>query len=251
MRVIIAGSRTIAGPGIVETALANCSFEPTLVISGTANGPDMMGEEWARKNAIDIELFPADWETHGRRAGMLRNAEMARFAEALVALWDGSSKGTANMIETMQRMEKPVHVHRVITQLRGVWSGLSNMAELGPVTFQDLEYRSVEAVYQSLKTQDMEKRKSFCEMSGPEAKKIGRGLRLRPDWDSIKVRAMAAIIAAAYKPGTNRADLLLFTEDASIVEGNTWGDTFWGVCNGRGRNILGRILEAQRSRLRS
>ena len=61
---------------------------------------DKLGEEWARSKGIPVEVYEADWETYGRRAGYIRNASMALVADALIAIWDGESKGTSHMIKT-------------------------------------------------------------------------------------------------------------------------------------------------------
>ncbi len=69
------------------------------VISGTASGADTLGERYAKENGYKLTRFPADWNKHGKKAGYIRNCEMADYAEALIAFWDGESKGTKNMIE--------------------------------------------------------------------------------------------------------------------------------------------------------
>ena len=100
MRTIIAGSRTITDREWVFNTLSD--MQPYLnilsVLSGCANGPDRFGEQWAYSLNIDIEKFPANWDLYGKRAGFVRNIEMAEKADALVAFWDGSSKGTRHMI---------------------------------------------------------------------------------------------------------------------------------------------------------
>lgn len=109
MRTIIAGSRNL---GILEVAkaMAICGWVPSLVISGTARGVDRAGEQWAREHGIPILRMPADWERYGKRAGMIRNAAMADNAEALVAVWDGVSRGTENMILEARRRNLRVFV---------------------------------------------------------------------------------------------------------------------------------------------
>jgi len=69
----------------------------TQVISGCAQGVDQVGEEWAAANRIPVEQMPADWDTHGRAAGPIRNKAMAQRADALILVWDGQSRGSANM----------------------------------------------------------------------------------------------------------------------------------------------------------
>lgn len=77
-----------------------CSgFIPTEIFSGVASGPDQLGESWARERGVPIRRFYADWSIFGKSAGPIRNREMAENADALIAIWDGESRGTANMIK--------------------------------------------------------------------------------------------------------------------------------------------------------
>ncbi len=82
--------------------------EPITIISGRAKGADRLGERFAQEHNIPIQRFLADWDTHGKKAGFLRNLEMAKAADILIAFWDGKSRGTQHMMESMQKLEKPV-----------------------------------------------------------------------------------------------------------------------------------------------
>jgi hypothetical protein len=114
MKVIIAGSRNITlWPFTMKSITRESGFDITEVVSGTARGADQMGEEWARNNNIPISRFPANWESYGKGAGMVRNKEMAYYADALIAIWDGISSGTKNMIDNMKKLNKPIHIHLV------------------------------------------------------------------------------------------------------------------------------------------
>ena len=114
MRVIIAGSRDGVCRADIDAAMKASGFIPTVVLSGTARGADVLGEAWAADNGIPVERYPADWDKYGRhRAGIIRNAQMAEKAEALVAVWDGSSSGTRNMIQIAQSCKLKVYVHRI------------------------------------------------------------------------------------------------------------------------------------------
>ena len=99
MRTIIAGSRTATDYTYLCRAIESVYWWPSVVLSGTARGADKMGERWANHNSIPIERYPADWDRYGRSAGYRRNVDMARNAEALIALWDGQSRGTKHMID--------------------------------------------------------------------------------------------------------------------------------------------------------
>lgn len=99
MKTIIAGSRTIINGGIVTKAIGDSGFEITEVVSGHALGVDRAGEGYALLHGLKVTLFIPDWERYGKSAGMIRNAEMANYADALIAIWDGKSRGTKNMID--------------------------------------------------------------------------------------------------------------------------------------------------------
>ncbi len=110
MRTIIAGSRGGTHYQNLLDALKEISWTPTVVVSGTARGVDLMGERWAKENNLSIERYPADWDKHGKPAGYVRNVEMADKAEALLALWDGQSRGTMHMINLAKKKGLVVHV---------------------------------------------------------------------------------------------------------------------------------------------
>ena len=79
-------------------------------MSGNARGVDRLGELYALRNRVLLERYPADWKRHGVKAGYVRNLEMASIAEGLVAIWDGSSRGTKHMIETANKLHLAVYI---------------------------------------------------------------------------------------------------------------------------------------------
>lgn len=81
----------------------------TQVISGGAKGPDIAGELWATRNNIPVESIKPDW-SKGRAAGMIRNAEMAKVGDGVIALYDGQSRGTKNMMDQMKKRGLPVYM---------------------------------------------------------------------------------------------------------------------------------------------
>ena len=113
MRTVIAGGRNVFDPKILEEAIANCGWTITTVLCGGATGADYLGKKWAEANNIPVEEFVADWATYSRAAGMHRNAQMAESADALIALWDSESKGTANMLTNARRCNLKIHVHLI------------------------------------------------------------------------------------------------------------------------------------------
>lgn len=118
MKVIIAGSRAVDSYPSVALAVAMSGFEITEVVSGTARGVDLLGERWAALNDVPVKRFPADWDRLGKRAGHERNHQMAQYADALVAVWDGQSAGTRGMIWLAERELISVYVHKVKRNLQ-------------------------------------------------------------------------------------------------------------------------------------
>jgi hypothetical protein len=110
VKTIVAGSRDIVDIKPIRIAFKRCSWEITEVVSGTARGVDRMGEQVAEELGIPVKRFPADWDKFKKAAGHIRNAEMAKYADALIAIWDGESPGTANMIAQMRKLGKRVFV---------------------------------------------------------------------------------------------------------------------------------------------
>ena len=100
MKVIVAGGRGFKNYRFLSKSLKEelDPDEDNEIISGTAKGGDKLGERFAKQYGIRLKLFPADWDKHGKRAGYLRNVEMADYGDMLIAFWDGISKGTEHMI---------------------------------------------------------------------------------------------------------------------------------------------------------
>ena len=113
MKTIIAGSREITDIKYVEQAIEESGFTITEVFSGTARGVDLLGESWALANQIPIKRYKADWNKHGKKAGILRNIAMVNYADALIAVWDGESKGTKHCIDEAKRKGLKVYVKEV------------------------------------------------------------------------------------------------------------------------------------------
>lgn len=114
-RVIIAGSVSFQDYGLLRTKCDAILSEKQrthsiVVVSGTARGADRLGERYAKEKGYQLRQFPADWDAHGRSAGPIRNGEMAKNADALIAFWNGHSSGTKNMIETAKRYGLPVRI---------------------------------------------------------------------------------------------------------------------------------------------
>lgn len=113
MKLIIAGTRTFKYNvnclmGILDLFWIHPT-DITEVVSGGSKGIDFLGELFAQSYDIHLKEFPADWETHNKAAGPIRNKQMAEYADALLLIWNGESKGSKNMKETMIKLGKPVY----------------------------------------------------------------------------------------------------------------------------------------------
>ena len=140
----------------------------------------------------------------------------------------------------------------MINEFKGKYYFLSNFYN-APIMYEGLLYQNNESAFQSAKVTDIEKRKQFCSKDPSTAKKKGRNVTLRHDWEKIKanVGEMIFINSDNDPCGCNdKAGRKLDTGDKELVEGNVWNDVYWGVCRGRGKNMLGKILMKVRKELR-
>jgi hypothetical protein len=107
MKVIIAGSRIIKDYELLERAIKKSKFEITEVVCGMAKGVDSLGLKWAEEHNVPVKKFPADWEKFGKGAGMIRNQQMAEYADCAIVI-HLKTKGSINMINRMKELNKPV-----------------------------------------------------------------------------------------------------------------------------------------------
>jgi ribA/ribD-fused uncharacterized protein len=139
----------------------------------------------------------------------------------------------------------------VITQFRGAYRFLSNFY-MAPVKLGNAVYPSTEHAYQAAKTRSKKLRKRISQAkSAGTAKRLGQQVTIREDWEEIKVKVMYKVLVAKFTQHEDLKEQLLGTGDAELVEGNWWGDTFWGVCNNEGENKLGKLLMLVRDELQS
>lgn len=122
LRIVIAGSRDFNDYELLKREVLNIvkydnrPKDYVKVISGGARGADTLGERFAKEFGLEVKRFIPDWESIGRRAGYIRNAEMAKYSVEdgsdgmLIAFWDGKSKGTKHMIDLANKYELEVHV---------------------------------------------------------------------------------------------------------------------------------------------
>lgn len=129
-----------------------------------------------------------------------------------------------------------------IREFRGEYRWLSNFWKT-VLMFDGMIYPTSEHAYQAAKTLDKDERHRIANLPSPgDAKRAGKALRLRSDWEKVKVEIMRLILKAKFDGNAVLRRKLVETGDRLLEEGNTWGDTFWGVCRGKGQNMLGKLL---------
>lgn len=145
--------------------------------------------------------------------------------------------------------EFTMSVKEVIDKFAAEYRFLSNFYP-AKVKLDGLEYKTLENAYQAAKNFDLERRKMFLTLNAKQAKDEGQKTLLRPDWHQVKILVMTNLVRDKFSNNPELCAKLLETGDAELIEGNTWGDTFWGVCKGKGENHLGKILMKVRQELR-
>lgn len=111
------------------------------------------------------------------------------------------------------------------------------------VSHDGINFPTTEHAFQAAKTLDFQARREVSALSTPgKAKRAGRELVLRPDWEQIRVQIMLELTLLKFARNRNLCGQLIVTGNQHLIEGNNWNDTFWGVCNGQGQNNLGKIL---------
>ena len=131
----------------------------------------------------------------------------------------------------------------MISCFDGEFAFLSNFYP-SPITDGNLIFPTVEHYFQAAKTTNMEEYKAIAAADTPgQAKRLGRKVTLRPDWEEVKDQVMLEAL--------RKKLMLLATGEEYLIEGNTWGDKYWGVCGGIGLNHLGKLLMQIREEVRS
>lgn len=132
----------------------------------------------------------------------------------------------------------------VISEFQGEYRFLSNFYPCGPIHTLGFAYPTVEHAYQASKTFDKDVHLALTlDVSPGQAKRFGASVDLRPDWDDVKLGIMRGLLEQKFAPTTELWRMLQATKGSELIEGNTWGDTFWGQCPiGTGKNHLGLLL---------
>lgn len=186
---------------------------------------------------VDIKVYPDEIEL---KSVALNECHQTREqAEQTLSAMQAMAEDSGNMDE----QEPPV-----IDSFRGEYDFLSNFFPC-PVTYNNKSYVCAEAAFQAQKCP--ERADEFTTLTASKAKRLGRQVTITTqDWDTQRVPIMSEIIWEKFAGNPQLTEKLLETGNAELVEGNTWGDKFWGVVNGEGENQLGKILMATRDKLR-
>lgn len=137
-----------------------------------------------------------------------------------------------------------------IDSFTGEFAFLSNFFP-SAIVWGGVSYPTLEHAFQAAKTDRAEERAKILSCPTPGgAKRMGKKVKLRPDWENVKLKVMEELVRQKFADPELKAKLLL-TRDRVLIEGNHWNDTFWGVCRGKGRNHLGRTLMKVREELQS
>lgn len=130
-----------------------------------------------------------------------------------------------------------------ITNFHGDNRFLSNFYPV-VIEFDGSEYDSVEHAFQAAKTVNPDERVKFQHygVTPAKAKAMGRTVSLRRDWEQVKNTIMLDLLRLKFEKYSDLGRCLIATRNAELIEGNWWGDTYWGVCNGEGENHLGKLL---------
>lgn len=134
----------------------------------------------------------------------------------------------------------------MIERFEGKYEFLSNFSH-SPIVLDGKVYRTVEHAFQAFKaTSDEEHERIRKVRAAGQAKRLGRRCRLRSDWEDVRLSVMRRCLLAKFTQHAELAERLVATGAGALVEGNTWGDRFWGEVDGEGENWLGRLLEEVR-----
>lgn len=130
----------------------------------------------------------------------------------------------------------------MISSFRDEYFFLSNFYPV-EIKLDGIVYPNAESAFQAQKTLDVEERRKFSMLKNPvQAKRLGRKVKLRDDWEEVKLDIMTEVVSQKFLQHPYLIEMLLQTGDEELIEGNKWGDRFWGACKGKGKNHLGKIL---------
>jgi ribA/ribD-fused uncharacterized protein len=245
--------------------------KPSAIVSGGARGADSLGKKYADEHGIPTEIFPAIWHPQGedgpmdKGAGMKRNTDIIKAADAVLAFWDGDSTGTIDSINKSLMFKKHVKIvytgipkkmqnDKDIYGFAGKHRWLSNMWPV-EMEINGIKFVSSENAYQASKYQGQrEVIAKLAKMPPFKAKAYAKDKLngwTTEDFNSKKDKFMYIFVKKKFENPCLRRKLIN-TGSVHLEETNTWGDTYWGCCpQGVGENNLGKILMKVRDEIQA
>ena len=129
----------------------------------------------------------------------------------------------------------------MIKELRNEYYFLSNMYEC-PIVWKGVTFKSSETLFQMFKCKNIDDMSKFQKLNGFQAKKLGRKIEMRPDWNEVRIKYMEFVLKLKFDQNLDLRERLMRTEGKIEENNNNWNDTFWGITNGKGENHLGKLL---------
>lgn len=146
---------------------------------------------------------------------------------------------------TCKLLKSKMYPNKIMTKINSFDLKYRFLSNFYPsvIWVEGISYPTVEHAYQAMKTLDTSLRIEISKLESPgRAKRAGRILLLRKDWEEIKISVMKDLLYQKFTKYPELKIMLINTEDSILIEGNYWNDTFWGICGGKGKNHLGILL---------
>jgi ribA/ribD-fused uncharacterized protein len=255
MKLLVSGGRKFNDVDYVVSKLSSLheTCPITLLIDGLAKGVDTIAGTWADCMGIERLTFAADWDTHKKRAGILRNIQMLEEGRPDLLMAFPGGRGTSHMVHATNKAGVDLIQYKQIAFKKEdpTWGFLSNFYPYPIVDETGMFWPSSEHYYQAHKTLDDRLWGAFQDEPDPAvSRRMGRKLRIRHDWDRVKEDVMREAIRLKFSPDTHLANCLLSSQEDHLLELAPW-DEFWGSGeHGTGLNRLGWILMERRYELR-
>ena len=154
---------------------------------------------------------------------------------------DGKKTSIAIYLDQLDYGPFALYDQHAIIHFKDEYFFLSNFYNCD-IVYEGISYKSTEVAFQAQKCTDKKKKLEFSTMSPGQAKKLGKEVKLREDWEDVKVDIMRRVVKAKFDQHIELQEQLVATGNRCLIEVNVWHDKFWGVSGGKGKNMLGRIL---------
>lgn len=228
-----------------ETAQMEANIPPQICRSIVKEVSVSLDSKGAPCFTANLQVYPNCADTDELEGKLYFNVKKVP-AEKCFKTRDAAAQAVMAGKKENNQEEKP-QAKQVIDSFRGEYSFLSNFFTC-PVTYKGETYMCAEAAFQAQKCPA--RASEFTTLGASQAKRLGRQVKITvSEWNDVRVNEMGKILWAKFLGNPELARKLIKTGDAVLIEGNQWGDTFWGVCQGKGENNLGKLLMSIRKSL--